>query len=136
MEQKPSHDGINLFVDDIRQPPDGDWVTARTITEAIRILATRDVRSISLDHDISHYQTINAAGLSIPYECKETFEPVAWFLREMFLCCGEKSEVSKSFPKVTLHTANPIGAKKMAEILADAGIVATIVLGTPVNGLE
>lgn len=38
--------GIKLFVDDLRACPKG-WVPARTVTEAIRILATQSVEEVS-----------------------------------------------------------------------------------------
>ena len=113
---------MKLYIDDLRKEPQG-WHRAKTVSEAIRILATQEVSEVSIDHDISH--RINMDSIARPFPCGETFEPVAWFLRAV-----------KFSGKVTLHTANPIGAKKMAEILADAGIVAEIVLGMPVNGLE
>lgn len=113
---------MKLYVDDLRKCPSG-WVLARTITEAIRILATQDVSEVSLDHDISH--KIGMADLVRPYPCPETFEPVAWYLSAI----GFDG-------KTTLHTANAAGAAKMAYILNDGGINTTIVLGKPVNGLE
>lgn len=113
---------LKLYVDDLRKEPAG-WHRAKTVTEAIRILATREVSEVSIDHDISH--RINMDSIARPFPCGETFEPVAWFLWAI-----------KFKGPVTLHTANPIGAKKMAEILDLAGIVARIELGQPVNGLE
>lgn len=119
---------MKLYIDDLRKCPEG-WVLARTVTEAIRILATCDVEEVSIDHDISHRISMDKLGR--PFPCGETFEPVAWFLR--LLACLPEGHYPE---KVTLHTANPIGAKKMAEILADVGIKVTIELGVPVNGLE
>lgn len=117
---------MRLYVDDLRKEPKG-WTRAKTVTEAIRILATQEVTEVSIDHDISH--RINMDSIARPFPCGETFEPVVWFLREM-------AHNGRKIATVTLHTANPIGAKKMAEILAEAGIEAQIVLGMPVNGLE
>lgn len=94
---------IKLFVDDLRKCPEG-WHLARTVTEAIRILATQDVSSVSLDHDISHVKEVN--GIAHPYACPETFEPVAWYLRAI-----------EFKGPIILHTANPIGAEKMKQIL-------------------
>ena len=128
---------MKLYVDDLRACPEG-WTLARTVTEAIRLLATQDFDEVSLDHDISHAISLRAmrsAGkneLCRPFPCGETFEPVAWFL-------ADKWSAGKGYgpgPAITLHTANPIGAKKMAAILEDAGLSCTIELGTPVNGLE
>lgn len=102
---------MKLYVDDLRECPKG-WFLARTVTEAIRILATRDVTDVSLDHDISH--SVNMGnGIYNHSACKETFEPVAWYLAAI------------SFKGlITLHTANPVGALSMKNILADSGIKA------------
>jgi hypothetical protein len=51
-----------------------------------------------------------------------TFEPVAWFITNFyplyymsFNAYGDQKEMPK--PKITIHTSNPGGAKKLAEIL-------------------
>lgn len=126
---------MKLYVDDLRKCPDG-WTLARTVTEAIRILATREVEEVSLDHDISH--KIGMDQIARPFPCGETFEPVAWFLVEQAKARTRECSVPRNegAPKITLHTANPIGARKMSEILLDGGIESTTVLGQPVNGLE
>lgn len=116
--------GIRLWVDDIRKEPEG-WVRAKTVTEAIRILDTQDIVEVSLDHDISHYVEVN--GLARPYPCGETFEPVARFI-------SWRWALQPDLPKITLHTANSVGAGKMAEILG--GFPVTIRLSTPCNRFE
>lgn len=98
---------MKLFIDDIRRCPDG-WHLCRTITEAIRILATMDVSEVSLDHDIAHYKQIGEAGLSVAFDCNETYEAVAWYIALM---------PTDRRPVVTFHTANPDGEKKMKAIL-------------------
>lgn len=113
---------MKLYVDDLRREPAG-WHLARTVTEAIRVLATREVEEVSLDHDISH--RVNVDSVARPFPCGETFEPVAWYLG-----------ATEFGGRVTLHTANPVGAKKMAEILDSFGVECSVSLGTPVNGLE
>jgi hypothetical protein len=35
-----------LYIDDIRNPPDDDWIITHTITGAIRVLATMEVDTI------------------------------------------------------------------------------------------
>jgi hypothetical protein len=113
---------MKLYIDDLRKCPEG-WVLARTVTEAIRLLANQAVEEVSLDHDISH--RINMDSIARPFPCQETFEPVAWYLA-----------AAKFSGPVTLHTANPIGARKMEAILTEAGIESRTILGQPVNGLE
>lgn len=96
---------LRLYVDDIRRCPDG-WHLCRTITEAIRILATQEVSEISLDHDIAHYKQIGEAGLSVAFDCNETYEAIAWYVALM-----------PNRPTVHFHTANPAGEQKMRAIL-------------------
>lgn len=123
---------MKLYVDDLRKCPDG-WVLARTVTEAIRILATQDVTHVSLDHDISHSVEVN--GLARPYPCGETFEPVAWYIAvQNRLFRHEALGHSRRIPCITIHTANPVGAEKMRAILREEDCI--VMLGRPVNGLE
>lgn len=114
---------MKLFIDDIRDAPDDSWTVVRTITEAIRLLATQSVTEISLDHDISHMVSVGDVGR--PFPCKETFEAVAWFLWQ-----------GTYQGKVTIHSANPIGAMKIGHILENANIPYEIKLSKPSNGLE
>ncbi len=96
---------MKLFVDDLRVAPQG-WVLARTITEAIRILATQKVEEVSLDHDIA-YQ--NERGEFTGKCSAENYSSVAWFIREM---------AKEGRPrKVWVHTANPNGADAIFYIL-------------------
>ncbi|MEK7216089.1 MAG: cyclic-phosphate processing receiver domain-containing protein [Chloroflexota bacterium] len=98
---------IKLFVDDLRDPPEG-WHLARTVTEAIRVLATAPVRvaEVSVDHDITHDGR----------DCPETFEPVVRYIALM--PPGTRPD------KAVIHTANVVQAGKLKQILADAGIKA------------
>ncbi len=100
---------MKLFVDDVRAAPKG-WVLARNVEEAIRILATSPemITDISLDYDAGS-QDRGEGG---------TFEPVAYFI-------GEKANGSAFFAddlEVKIHSANPVGAKKLAQILESYGI--------------
>lgn len=97
--------GIKLFVDDLRIAPDASWVVVRTVTEAIRFLATQDVELVALDHDICHTYPGDEAIVK-PFPCPETFEPVARYIALM-----------PKPPRVTIHTSNPAGQKKMEKIL-------------------
>lgn len=96
---------MKLFIDDIRVAPQG-WVLARTITEAIRILATQKVEEVSLDHDIAY---MDERG-SFTGKCsQENYTPVAWYIREM---------AKESRPgTVYVHSANPDGALSIKNIL-------------------
>ncbi len=95
---------MKLFVDDSRQTP-GDWQRARTVTEAVRILATMSVEEISLDHDIECYD--NKRGVT--HTSEETFFPVAWYIALMS---------KETRPKVIrIHTSNITRGADMAAVM-------------------
>ena len=97
-------DAVKLFVDDIRACPSG-WHPARTVTEAIRVLATIPVKEISLDHDIQCCGSYDSAH----HASEENFEPVARYIALM-LETGAKL-------RVWIHTSNYTAGAKMAEII-------------------
>ncbi len=101
---------MKLFVDDVREPNDPygvtafrwmergpeydaelkSWTVARTFAEAVEHLESGHVKEISLDHDLGEEKT----GYDL---CK-------WMT------------ANKCWPGVVhFHTANPIGAKNMAD---------------------
>jgi hypothetical protein len=73
---------MKLFIDDIRNAPDDSWIVVRTVTGAIRTLATMEVDFISLDHDISHQVSVD--GNSRPFACLENFSAVCYFIGEKY----------------------------------------------------
>ncbi|MEK6881690.1 MAG: cyclic-phosphate processing receiver domain-containing protein [Nanoarchaeota archaeon] len=99
------HNKIKLYVDDVRSAPPG-WILAKTITEAIRILACFRVIEISLDHDIAYF---DESGIFTGKVSNENFSSVAWFI----------ANIPKKFrpKKVYIHTANPTGAFALNDIL-------------------
>lgn len=96
---------MKLWVDDIRVAPQG-WVLARTITEAIRMLAILKVEEISLDHDIAYF---DERGSWTGKNSAENFSSVAWFIRQM----APESRPHTAY----IHTANPEGANSISQIL-------------------
>lgn len=122
---------MKLYVDDIRNAPDENWTVARTVLSAIRAIKMFDFDEISLDHDISHQVAIGS--LSRPYPCDETFEAVALYIAEKY---HTDMGVPRSYPKITLHTSNPVGAEKMKGVLAEVGIPSEIRMTGLSNRLE
>lgn len=101
---------MKLFVDDIRPAPEG-WIQARTVTEAIRFLSnfSKQVGKISLDHDISY--AVEVAGTQRPFPSPEDFSAVAYYIKAIF---------EDAHPiEITIHSANPVGAANLAEILKE-----------------
>ena len=116
---------MKLFVDDIRPAPEG-WQQARTVTDAIRFLARfgGQVDEISLDHDISY--AVELDGTQRPFPSPEDFTAVAFFMS--FYYRNHKS------PKVIIHTANPVGAERLQNILD--GFEISVEPASRVNRLE
>lgn len=99
---------MKLFVDDLRACPKG-WVLARTVTKAIRYLATQDVKEISLDHDIACRLVTGQEHTS-----NETFEPVARFVAIWNDYCVDSI---RSRIDIRIHTSNFEAGRVMADIL-------------------
>jgi len=111
---------LKLFVDDVREAPEG-WQIVRSVVKCIRILHTQNVEAISLDHDNSHTadgkrsRDFNENHVT----CPESYQAVAYYL-----CAMAETRI---VPKVTIHSANPGGAKKIWNILQDSGIDSDII---------
>lgn len=88
----------------MREIPAG-WIGARTVSEAISVLANLKVTEVSLDHDI-----IAGVGRGSLYQAlmQETYKGVAYYLATMPL---------DQRPKIRIHTANVGAAHSMCDIL-------------------
>lgn len=118
---------MKLFIDDIRNAPDDTWTLVRTVTEAIRFIGRywKDIEVISIDHDISYQVELN--GLSRPYPSPETYQSVAMFIEVIYMFVPAK-------PKIIIHSANPVGAEAIKNILV--GFPIEIKAYGPANRLE
>lgn len=112
---------MKLWFDDVRPAPEG-WVWARTIETAIRLLLEFPCEECSLDHDLG-YDYISETELNANPDlilargqAEETgLDLVEWMLVEDIVP-----------PKVTIHSWNPDGAKRMKIALREAGFEAEI----------
>lgn len=98
--------GYKLFVDDLRPIPQG-WIGARTVSEAIAILAQIPVYALSLDHDILMPEGRNGDGYT-PL-LNETYRGVAYYVAAM------PQDHRPAYIRV--HTANGGAAKTMCDIM-------------------
>ena len=115
---------MKLYVDDIREAPDESWTLCKNVTEAIRCIGfwKDDIIEISLDHDISNDVRIN--GTYRPFPSEETFAAVAYFIGATW---GKRNfdyenDTPPQQPKITAHSANPIGCEAIEFILGTYGI--------------
>lgn len=84
---------MNLFVDDIRNPPNSDWLIARSYDEAITILDTGLISAISLDHDLG--------------EGKTGYDVICWIEKKI------RTNEWVYLPEIYIHTSNPVGRQNM-----------------------
>lgn len=113
---------MNLYLDDMRPVPKG-WVLAGTVEQAKQILIAGDVDECSLDHDLG------ACG-----NCMKLYalhDAAEWLVRSKYQSMPHCSHVgtgvdlvewmvdSQTWPKQkpTVHSANPVGAKIMRELI-------------------
>lgn len=109
-----------LWHDDIRKPPDDSWTWwARTNEQARQLLVKYHVHEISLDHDlgldyidVDKIQTDDPDLLMGSSPEEDGYDLVKWICERPHLVPG----------KITIHSWNPIGAKRMEACFKDAGI--------------
>lgn len=98
---------MKLYVDDVRDAPDG-WVLARTVEEAKRLLATGEVISVSLDHDMGACKECSDASINYRWcpHVEDGYALVMWMI--------ENNHVP---PLVSIHSMNPVGRQRMIAAL-------------------
>ena len=94
-------DIMKLWLDDIRTPPDSDWVWAKTADDAIYLIRTQEVDEISFDHDLGI--STDGTGYSVAMEIE-------------FLCHEKKMKC----PKWKVHSANPVGVSNIIMAMKNA----------------
>jgi hypothetical protein len=92
----------NLYLDDVRETPKGFNLRAYTAQEAIEMLSTRRIDSISFDHDLG------------PEEAGTGYDVAKWI--------EEKAYTDPAFkmPEWTIHSANPVGIKNIESAMKSA----------------
>jgi hypothetical protein len=101
---------MNLYLDDVRNPPDDSWTLVRTAEEARTIIDSGVVECASLDHDLGECDECTAKsitpGLFYPYTCRHRmtgYDLVKWMA------------ATGHWPrrKPICHSANPVGRANM-----------------------
>lgn len=97
---------IDLWLDDTRLCPYIGWKTAKNFDEAVYYMQNFTVRNSHLDYDLSfeHYQSDNVSG----YTEKTGYDFVKWM---------EENDCWPQQPPL-VHSWNPVGARRMASVLA------------------
>lgn len=92
---------IKLWLDDVRECPYKDWVTAKSASEAIFILKTGLVTHMSFDHDLGNDEDGTGYTVSCWVEdaaFNNLIQPIQW----------------------KIHSANPVGVNKIRSALESA----------------
>lgn len=107
---------MKVFLDDVRDCPEG-WTLARNYNEAIQLLRTREVKVISLDHDLGMEVTgkvdvddwDEAILLARDIEAKTGYDVACWIEQAVF-------EGRICAPFILCHSANPVGKKRIMQV--------------------
>ena len=85
---------MKIWLDDIRKPPIG-WEWVKTVAETRRYLELyRPITEISLDHDLGENQQTG-------------YDLIKWLEKKVM------TEGYRPFPKIRVHSANPVGKKNI-----------------------
>jgi len=96
---------MKIWLDDVRDPPDEDWIHVYTPEEATSALEGGRVVELSLDHDL---------GLAEPDGRERTGYDVLVFIeRELAL-----GTITFPIPTIRIHSANSVGRRRMEQAIA------------------
>lgn len=124
---------IRIYLDDVRTPkPDeigGDWIVVRSYQEfvdTVKGLGLDNIHMISLDHDLgdsamSEYFNNVSPNYTLDYNNikeKTGYDCAKWLVNHFYDLYPEALDTSRlrkiglpiRFPKVYVHSANPIGS--------------------------
>ncbi len=98
---------MKIYLDDERMPPDDSWLLLRHPSPVVRMLIMNEgkVTHLSLDHDLACFDGFRGAEIT-GYDV---------------LCKIEQAVVEgtlQQVPKLTVHSANPVGRKRMLAAIA------------------
>lgn len=90
---------MRIFLDDVRMPPDGDWMIVRSASPAMALVLSGNVTHISFDHDLGE----ELSGYAVA-------------------CCIEAAAYYNKIPRMTweIHSANPVGRENIRRAMENA----------------
>lgn len=120
---------VRLYLDDIRTPIDKDWIVVRDYYEFVKKvneIGIPNIEIVSLDHDlgdtaIKEYFDNVAPNYTLDYnniQEKTGYDAIKFMISLFYNINEERFNMSRSerktnkfvFPKVYVHSANPIGS--------------------------
>jgi hypothetical protein len=121
---------VKIYLDDIRTPNDKDWLVVRSFYEFVDLInkvGLNNIELISLDHDLgdtamNEYYNNVSPNYKLDYENieeKTGYDAAKWLVNLFYSLNEDRINMSRSekkrdknfyFPKVLVHSANPIGS--------------------------
>jgi len=86
---------MKIYLDDLRSSPAG-WMGIKSADDVVRYLKTGCVKELSLDHDLGD-ENLYGSG----------YDVICWLEEKVF------SDESFIPPKISIHSQNSIGVRKM-----------------------
>lgn len=118
-----------IYLDDVRIPITGEWEIVRNYDEfikKIKEIGLKNIELISLDHDLGdtameEYHKNVSPNFKLDYNNineKTGYDAAKWLVNRFYFENEERINMSRNekkrtkfvFPKVYVHSANPIGA--------------------------
>jgi hypothetical protein len=87
---------MKIYLDDVRDPPDSEWVVARRPEDAIRLLEEGGVELVSFDFDLGMDGDQELSGYSV----------LMWIEEQVVLHDFDP-------PEMRVHSANPPGHERL-----------------------
>lgn len=117
-----NHKGYCLFLDDIREVSDvksldqsKNWIVARSYHEFVDTLSDLGLPEVvSFDHDLcdEHYMDPDCTRFRYIQDGSHAAHALVTYCKEMCL----------SLPEINIHTINPIGRRRIFEVLNKSGL--------------
>lgn len=115
---------MKIWLDDIRLPPSRGWLWLRDIDDLKQFrdeIGFEYIREISFDHDLGQ-QLVVVSGFGREIQMaatktKATGYDCAKLLIEYHMEMEERWSGGFTFPKWSVHSANPVGAENITKLL-------------------
>ena len=104
---------MKLWIDDIRPMPKDFDVWAKSADEAVKILAKGNITHVSFDHDLGDVIETNGPIVLWDEHEKTGYDVAMWVEREAY-----RGRIKPFTYKI--HSANPIGARKIQTAMTNA----------------
>jgi hypothetical protein len=119
---------IRIYLDDVRTPLDGSWIVVRNydqFVQKVEEIGLQNIDLISLDHDLGpaamreYFQNVHP-NYQLDYNNiteKTGMDCAKWLVQHFYDTNPNQSLLVRGepiqFPKVYVHSANPIGSGNM-----------------------